>query len=105
MVAVELLRSVTFWNNSDVGDFSLHYLRDKEKREVDFLIARKNRPFLIIEAREGDENIDENLLYFQKKLKVPAVQLVNKKDGFRRRTVNGRKVLVATASTRLASLP
>ncbi|HPN84294.1 MAG TPA: AAA family ATPase, partial [Victivallales bacterium] len=39
-VAVELFSSVSAWNDMGLGDFSLHYVRNKEKEEVDFLIAK-----------------------------------------------------------------
>jgi len=39
MVATELCRAVTQWNDLGFGKFSLHFIKNKEKQEVDFLIA------------------------------------------------------------------
>lgn len=39
-----LLKAVEGWNDMGFGDFALGYLRDKERREVDFLVARDGRP-------------------------------------------------------------
>ena len=51
MVAIELWRAVTLWNDMGYGDFSLHFIRNKEKEEVDFLITNSREPFLL----SGDE--------------------------------------------------
>lgn len=39
MVAAELWRGITQWNDLGFGKFSLHFIRNKENQEVDFLIA------------------------------------------------------------------
>lgn len=76
MVALELMRAVSGWNDLGLGDFSLHFVRDKEKREVDFLIAEKRNPVLLVEAKLADETPAPALVRFQKQLNVPGIQLV-----------------------------
>ena len=49
MVALELWRAVSSWNAVGAGDFSLHFIRNKEQQEVDFLIADGREPFLLVE--------------------------------------------------------
>ena len=44
-VACHLLKAVDGWNDMGLGAFELGYLRDKEKREVDFLVARNGTPW------------------------------------------------------------
>jgi hypothetical protein len=39
MVACELWRAVTLWTDLGLGNFSLHFIKDKEKGEVDFVVA------------------------------------------------------------------
>ena len=39
-VACHLLKAVDGWNDMGLGRFELGYLRDKDKREVDFVVAR-----------------------------------------------------------------
>lgn len=105
MVALELLRAVTSWNDLGLGNFSFHFLRNKSGEEVDFLIAESNKPFLMIEAKSGDETVPNSLCRFQAQLPVPAVLLVNK-PGIRRIIKgNSPPVLVATAWHYLAGLP
>ena len=55
---------------------SLHYIRTKEKKEVDFLIAEDEEPALLIEAKYQDEKISPTLRYFSDKYKIPGVQVV-----------------------------
>lgn len=43
LVACHLLKAVDAWNDSGQGAFELRYLRDKQKREVDFVIFRTMR--------------------------------------------------------------
>ena len=67
-IAVELYRTITAWNEWGWGDFELFYLRTKDGRETDFLVTNNKNPFLLIESKLKDTNIDKNLLYFHKKL-------------------------------------
>ena len=105
MAALELWRAVSQWNEHGWGNFSLHYLRDKEKREADFLIAQDNRPLLLVETKSSDTDAADNLKYFQSLLEVPAVQLVAKENVFKLLTNTGQKCLVITAHRWLSSLP
>ena len=38
-IASHLLKTVNFWNDTGMGEYGLYFLRDKEKREVDFLVS------------------------------------------------------------------
>lgn len=105
MVAMELWRATTNWTNQGLGDFSLHFVRNREKEEVDFLIAKNKKPFLLIEAKFSDEAPTRPLKKFQNIFDVPAVQLVNK-EGICRLISNGQnKILVVSASQWLSLLP
>lgn len=76
-VACHLLKAVDGWSNLGFGNFGLHYLRDKEKREVDFLVVRDERPWLLVEVRHGDGGLSPALRRFQELLGVPfAMQVV-----------------------------
>lgn len=66
LVACHLLKAVEFWTDTGAGNFELRYLRDKQKREVDFLVLREARPWLLIEVKQADTRLSPNLAYFQK---------------------------------------
>lgn len=49
----------------------LHYLRDIEGREVDFLVAINNKPWFTVEVKENDTKVSKNLEYFNGRLRIP----------------------------------
>ncbi|MDI6759141.1 MAG: ATP-binding protein [Candidatus Omnitrophota bacterium] len=105
LVALEFLRAVETWNDHGWGKFNLHYLRNKNKQEVDFLIVENNRPFLLAETKLSDDTPAASLLAFQKLLNIPAVQLI-KKEGVKKIYKNEKNnVLVVTAHCWLSTLP
>jgi len=80
-VACHLLKAVEGWNDMGLGKFELGYLRDKEKREVDFLVARDGKPWFIAEVKQHDESISPALTYFQQQTAAPfAFQVVLDSD-------------------------
>lgn len=58
--------------------FTLHYLRSKEKHEIDFLVTGDNSCPLLLEVKWGDDNPGKNLrrfgAYFPKSRKVQIVK-------------------------------
>jgi hypothetical protein len=105
MVALELFRAVSNWNDMGFGEYGLHYIRTKEGREVDFLISEGRRPMLLIEAKYGDETPAANLLRFQAALGIPAIQLLAQAEGFKRLTNGNCPLLVTPAAWWLPTLP
>ena len=55
---------------------TLHYLRTKEGKEVDFALAVEDRPLTMVEVKLTDSTPSPSLCYFQKKYDLPAVQIV-----------------------------
>jgi len=105
MVALELLRAISNWNDLGLGNFSLHYLRNREKEEVDFLLSNNHNPFLLIESKLSDDQAAKSLIKFQKILKVPAVQLVNKSGICKLVSNNNFKIMIISADHWLSLLP
>lgn len=105
MVALELYRAINNWNEKGYGDFKLHYIRNKEKEELDFLISDNNSPILIIEAKSSDDEPAKSLIDFQNRLNIPAVQLVNQEDIYKIYKNKANEILITTAHYWLSSLP
>lgn len=105
MVAVELFKAVNLWTDTGYGAFTLHFLRNKEKLEVDFMIAKDREPFLLIEAKLSDEAPSQSLRNFQRLLNIPAVQLTDGGDSYRLLSNKNNKILIAPAHCWLARLP
>ena len=80
LAALHLRKLCDSWNDFGYGDFALHYVRDKEKREVDFLISESGKPYALIETKISGREISPHLFRFASLLKPKyAVQLV--RDG------------------------
>ena len=71
IVASHLLKAVHYWTDSGFGDYGLFYLRDKVKREVDFLITKNSSPWILVEVKSSSlKRISPHLEYFSKILEV-----------------------------------
>jgi len=106
MTAVHLHKAARTWRATGAGDIRLHYVRDKEKREVDFLLVEKKRPVCLVECKLSQVELAPALLYFQDALKVPvAVQLVRKSGVCRRIRRGAGEAWVISADRWLALLP
>ncbi|HHD92426.1 MAG TPA: DUF4143 domain-containing protein, partial [Candidatus Portnoybacteria bacterium] len=105
MAALELYRAIYLWNELGYGNFNLHYIRNKEKQEIDFLISNNNQPILLIEAKNSNEQVSPHIFEFQDRLNIPVVQLVNKEDTHKIYKNKRNKILVITTHRWLSSLP
>jgi uncharacterized protein len=65
-VASHLLKSVHFWMDAGFGRYDLYYIRDKDRREVDFLVTRNEEPWFLVEVKlSNNKGISSALGYFQ----------------------------------------
>ncbi len=81
MVGSHLLKLCHYLYDDKGFKAELFYLRDIEKREVDFLVAIDKKPWMAIEIKNSDQNVSKNLHYFGKKLAIPFLyQLVKTAD-------------------------
>lgn len=105
MVALELLRAVSNWNDLGLGHFEVHYLKNKEKEEVDFLLSQKNQPLLLIETKLSDDHVPKSLSKFQSILNVPAIQLIHQPGACKIISNGKQKILTVSATRWLPLLP
>ena len=76
-VACHLLKAVEGWSDLGFGDFELRYLRDKQKREVDFLVVKDRKPWFLVEVKRSETSLSPSLAYFQRQTKATyAFQVV-----------------------------
>ncbi|MBF0492121.1 MAG: ATP-binding protein [Deltaproteobacteria bacterium] len=71
LIATHLLKACQYWTDMGYGIFQLHYVRNKEKKECDFLITKNQKPFLLVEAKFAEKQLDSSLPYFHKILATP----------------------------------
>lgn len=60
LVACHLLKACHFWTDTGEGDFALRYLRDKDRRGIDFLVLRDGKPWLPVEVKLNEARPSEN---------------------------------------------
>lgn len=83
LVASHLLKFCHYLHDAEGWQVTLHYLRDKTGREVDFLVCHENKPWFAVEVKAQDEALSKNLIYFKEKLGIPhcyQITLSNKND-------------------------
>lgn len=77
-VAGALLRELQLIEDTRGNRTALHYLRDKEKNEVDFLAVIDGRPVLMAEVKASDDSFAPSLFRFKRAVSgAKTVQIVH----------------------------
>jgi len=77
LVACSLLKFTQFRQDAFGETWGLFYLRDKEDREVDFVVTLNRRVHWLIEVKSSDTDLSGGLKYYTEKLKpAESIQLV-----------------------------
>ena len=101
MVACSLFKRNQFLEDTSGERMELYYVRDREKREVDFLTVRNRKPEWLVETKVSDEAVSPSLVYFAERIDgAEPVQLVQTLD----RSFRRGGVLCAEAADWLAKL-
>jgi len=69
-VASHLLKAAHWWTDLGLGEYDLFFVRDKMKREVDFLLVGNGKPWVLVEAKSKDRTLSPSLAYFHEHLKT-----------------------------------
>ncbi len=77
LVACSLLKYCQ-WSNDRTGSrLQLYYYRDRDHREVDFIVAERSKVKWCLEVKAGDDNLSPSLRYLHEALRPEAsLQLV-----------------------------
>ncbi|MCM2279287.1 MAG: ATP-binding protein [Oligoflexia bacterium] len=76
LVATSLLKRIQFDEDREGFRYELRYLRDKEGREVDFVILKDGQIIELVEAKLSDDAVSKNLVYYAEKLRPAAATQV-----------------------------
>lgn len=68
LVASHLLKRLEFYEDRSGYRFALHYVRDKEGREVNFVVTREDEVEQLVEAKWAETEIDRSLRYYHPRL-------------------------------------
>lgn len=105
-VASHLLKAVQLWTDRGLGEYNLYYIRDKDKREVDFLVTKNRKPWFLIEVKASAQPISKSLYYFQEQLQCPhAFQLAFDLPYVDKDCFSYKKPVIVPAKTFLSQLP
>lgn len=95
LVACALVKYCQYKEDSQGIKMSVHYYRDRDNREIDFIVTENRRVKWCIEAKLSDDHLSTSLNYLHSILKPEAsFQLVLNATGPREK--NGIKILPAT---------
>lgn len=77
LVATHLLKKIHYLEDSKGLQLDLRYIRDKESREIDFVLIKNRKIFALIEVKLSDPTLSKSLKYYAHKLKPKyAIQIV-----------------------------
>lgn len=80
-VASHLLKYCHYIEDTEGDEMRLTFLRDSEKREIDFVVLKNNKPIFAVECKSGSENISKNIKYFSKRIdQIPFFYQVHTKN-------------------------
>lgn len=77
LVASQLLKYCHYFNDFEGERLELRFLRDSEKREIDFVVLDKNKPQFAVECKSGESGLSPNILYFSARLPIPKYYQVH----------------------------
>ena len=106
LVACALLKAACRWTETGQGDYGLHFLRDKQKREVDFLVTRDRQPWFLVEVKSSRKaGLSDSLRYFQQQTGAPhAFQIAMDAEFVARDCFEHSSPIIVPAKTLLAQL-
>jgi uncharacterized protein len=89
LVACQLLKYCHLKEDTEGFNMELRFIRDTDKREIDFVVIQDKKPLFAVECKTGGKNLSPAIPYFKDRTDIPEfyqVHLGEKdvlKDGFR----------------------
>lgn len=81
IVASHLLKLCHYLQDVEGHKAELHFLRDIDGREVDFLVTESGKPWFAVEVKSSASDISKHLSYFSDRLDIPKLyQVVEEKN-------------------------
>jgi predicted AAA+ superfamily ATPase len=94
LIASHLLKLVHFLYDYEGYGMNLNFLRNVDKKEVDFFVTVDNKPWFAVEVKLSDTSVSPHLYYYREKLNIPYCYQVVKKSGVDR-LINGIRIVSA----------
>ena len=71
LVASHLLKLCHFLEDTEGYRMELRFLRDTDKREVDFVVLQDRKPMFAVEAKTGERGVSPAVRYFKARTSIP----------------------------------
>lgn len=80
LVASHLLKYCHFVEDTDGYRMELRFLRDTDKREVDFVVLKDRKPLFAVECKSGERDASSAVRYFAERTAIPRFYQVHLGD-------------------------
>ncbi len=90
-IASHLLKYCNFIEDTEGFRMDLRFVRDTDKREVDFVVLKQGQPIFAVECKSGEKNVNPALFYFKERTPIPKFYQVH--EGRKDYVNNGVRVL------------
>ena len=77
LVASQLLKYCHFVEDTEGYAMELRYLRDFDKREIDFVVLRDKKPLFAVECKSGEKGPSPAAYYFRERSPIPKFYQVH----------------------------
>ncbi|HXH31704.1 MAG TPA: ATP-binding protein [Bacteriovoracaceae bacterium] len=77
MLASHLLKYCHYLEDTEGYKMELRYLRDTDKREIDFVVLKDKKPLFAAEAKLSDKELSSHVKYFQQRTNIPKFYQVH----------------------------
>ena len=93
MVASQLLKYCHFIQDTEGYLMNLQYIRDRDGREIDFVVLQDKKPLFAVECKLSEQSLSKNINYFKQRTSIPEfyqVYLEKKNKDYGLADMNGR---------------
>lgn len=77
LVASQLLKYCHYREDTEGHKMELRFLRDTDKREVDFVVLQNKKPLFAVECKTGERVLSNHIKYFSERTNIPAFYQVH----------------------------
>jgi predicted AAA+ superfamily ATPase len=102
-IASQLLKYCQFIDDTEGYRMELRFLRDTDKREVDFVVVKDGKPAFAVESKTGEKDISPSIHYFKERVQIPKFYQVH--QGQKDYEKNGVRVLPILTLCKELDLP
>lgn len=105
LVACQLLKYCCYIEDTEGHNMELRFIRDTDKREVDFAVLKNGRPEFAVECKMNDAKASSKYEYFKQRTDIPKFFLVHTRQTDYGDESTGQRVLPFTTFCQELGMP